>query len=235
MLTKCGSNLTALASKHTSLVQEETSALTRLTECRRTLLHHFQASSNSYFRLRTYLYDSRKPTIRGRVNERAVSFEVNAVSKPRDFDANDTGELFVVIDEDEMKDRLAETEHRYHNSTRVTRAASTLRNGEGSPSATANARQVQLYCKNLSDAVAIYTSPDQPFLPSAVSFLKQGRQELVLIADWLNDSVHVTRIENGEFRFVRYLDASRSGELVRPTALSAQTVMCGSDVKQGGY
>ena len=38
------------------------------------------------------------------------------------------------------------------------------------------------------------------------------------MADWLNDSVDVVRVENDQVHFVRYL-AAGSGDLVRPTVL----------------
>lgn len=198
------------------------------------------ANSNVDFRIVTRLFHSKETRIERQSNgvalRNAVSFEINDASKPRGFDANAAGDLFVVISEedatlgpDEAVRKLSINSfslmHGNTSKKEVQRDIyqRTLGRRNGRKDVLGISVQVRLYRKNLSDPIDTYISPTRHFLPTAVSFWEVGRQELLLIADWLNDSVHVARVESGKLRFVRFLHATGSGDLVRPTALDVDS------------
>lgn len=80
-------------------------------------------------------------------------------------------------------------------------------------------RKVLMYRRPGGDAVASYTPPCQPFQPSDVCFYKTGNQEFVLIADEAYSAIHVVRLLENRFRFVRYLTYG-CPLLKQPTALN---------------
>ncbi|XP_076458292.1 uncharacterized protein LOC143292015 [Babylonia areolata] len=183
-----------------------------------------QANSNGEFRLKTFLRRPRQKTvierkIRGDGNTRAVKFEINAASKPCGFDADSDGSLFLVINEEETTEP---TEGVFWQEDRSLPSKPVADQGEGRKMVV---RTVRLYRRNFSNHVDTYKSPLHHFFPTAVTFWKTERQELILIADSTNDCVHVARVNKGEFQFLRYLQASGCGDIVRPTAL---------DVDKGG-
>ncbi|KAK7506444.1 hypothetical protein BaRGS_00002556, partial [Batillaria attramentaria] len=80
-------------------------------------------------------------------------------------------------------------------------------------------REVRLYKYAKSDAIATYSPPASPFRPSDVCFYNLGGQEVLLVADELNDAIHVVKATNRSLEFDRYL-APGCPLLVRPTALN---------------
>ncbi|KAK7498256.1 hypothetical protein BaRGS_00010516 [Batillaria attramentaria] len=80
-------------------------------------------------------------------------------------------------------------------------------------------REVRLYKYGKPDAIATYSSPVTPFRPSDVCFYNLGGQEVLLVADELNDAIHVVKTTSRSFEFDRYL-APGCPLLVRPTALN---------------
>ena len=173
------------------------------------------ATSNCDFRVRARLFQQARILIEGNtppdvINARPVHFEVNDTYRPRGFDVSSNGELFVLISEEEADDVL------------YTKGKGPTRNLVHRPRDVLCA-QVHLYRKNLSDAVASYTSPLSHFFPTAVTFWTVGQQEFLLIADLLNDCVHVVQVVNGEFKFDRFLQSAGCGDLVRPTALDVDS------------
>ena len=79
--------------------------------------------------------------------------------------------------------------------------------------------KVQLFQKPAADAIDTYTPPTEVFQPSDVCFYMLGGQEVLLVADKLNDAIHVVNVQNGRLEFLRYL-ASGCPLLLRPTALN---------------
>lgn len=140
------------------------------------------------------------------------------IRRLHNFDANKAGELFAVIDDqagaDEQEDASSEK-----NKT-VTDMDSGASKNLGKEKEWAALRVVQLYKNGQDEAIATYTPPVEPFFPTDVCFWRPNDEEKLLIADWMNDCVHVVAVaEDGTCRFQRYL-AAGSGDIVRPTALN---------------
>ncbi|XP_025083698.1 uncharacterized protein LOC112557839 [Pomacea canaliculata] len=112
------------------------------------------------------------------------------------FDSNEQGTFFAVVDEDENKNSDDESMR-------------TNENKEGSR----RYRVVRLYSNKSDDPIATYT--EKNFFPSDVNFCGE---DVLLIADWMNDCVHVTRVSDRGIEFVCFLPGS--GDMVRPTALN---------------
>nr|KAG5709987.1 hypothetical protein BaRGS_030063 [Batillaria attramentaria] len=83
-------------------------------------------------------------------------------------------------------------------------------------------RTVRLYRRPQPDAIATYTPPVAPFQPSDVCFYTLGGHEVLLVADELNDAIHVVNVQDGRLSFARYL-APGCPLLVQPTALNTDT------------
>ena len=80
-------------------------------------------------------------------------------------------------------------------------------------------RWVRLYTRSYRHSTATYAPPTQRFLPSDVCFFGLGDREVLLIADELNDAIHVVGVTGGRLEFLRYL-APGCPLLVQPTALN---------------
>ncbi|KAK7481118.1 hypothetical protein BaRGS_00027658 [Batillaria attramentaria] len=100
--------------------------------------------------------------------------------------------------------------------------------------------QVLLFTHDTPKAVVAYSPPDsESFYPTDVCFYVIGGVTVLLVADWLGDSVHVLHVTEERLSFVRHLAADCT-ELVKPGALSTDwtgrlwvgcrggTVLCGS-------
>ncbi|XP_025082888.1 uncharacterized protein LOC112557321 [Pomacea canaliculata] len=122
------------------------------------------------------------------------------VQKIHNFDANLPGSFFAVVDEEEHQ----------HGDENSSHEAIISKNGQEN-----GYRVVRLYSRKSNDPIATYKSPKQPFFPTDVCFYDE---KLLLIADWMNDSVHVTKVTTTGLTFVDYLPGS--GNIVRPTALN---------------
>ncbi|KAK7474362.1 hypothetical protein BaRGS_00034410 [Batillaria attramentaria] len=83
-------------------------------------------------------------------------------------------------------------------------------------------RTVRLYRRPQPDAIATYSPPVTPFQPSDVCFYTLGGHEVLLVADELNDAIHVVNVQDGRLSFARYL-APGCPLLVQPTALNTDT------------
>nr|KAG5693560.1 hypothetical protein BaRGS_011685 [Batillaria attramentaria] len=83
-------------------------------------------------------------------------------------------------------------------------------------------RTVRLYRRPQSDAIATYSPPVAPFQPSDVCFYTLGGHEVLLVADELNDAIHLVNVQDGRLSFARYL-APGCPLLVQPTALNTDT------------
>ncbi|KAK7481535.1 hypothetical protein BaRGS_00027184 [Batillaria attramentaria] len=90
------------------------------------------------------------------------------------------------------------------------------------PSAPDLHRRVRLYRRSQPDAIATYSPPVTPFQPSDVCFYTLGGHEVLLVADELNDAIHVVNVQDGRLSFARYL-APGCPLLVQPTALNTDT------------
>ncbi|KAK7474366.1 hypothetical protein BaRGS_00034414 [Batillaria attramentaria] len=83
-------------------------------------------------------------------------------------------------------------------------------------------RTVRLYRRPQPDAIATYSPPITPFQPSDVCFYTLGGHEVLLVADELNDAIHVVNVQDGRLSFAHYL-APGCPLLVQPTALNTDT------------
>ena len=84
-------------------------------------------------------------------------------------------------------------------------------------------RKVRLFRRPEEDAVATYASPLAAFQPSDVCFFRMGgQQQLLLVANEMNDCVHVVDVEEGALIFLRYL-APGCPFLTQPTALNTDS------------
>nr|KAG5690075.1 hypothetical protein BaRGS_016383 [Batillaria attramentaria] len=83
-------------------------------------------------------------------------------------------------------------------------------------------RTVRLYRRPQPDAIATYSPPITPFQPSDVCFYTLGGDEVLLVADELNDAIHVVNVQDGRLSFAHYL-APGCPLLVQPTALNTDT------------
>nr|KAG5696876.1 hypothetical protein BaRGS_035286 [Batillaria attramentaria] len=83
-------------------------------------------------------------------------------------------------------------------------------------------RTVRLYRRPQPGAIATYSPPVAPFQPSDVCFYTLGGHEVLLVADELNDAIHVVNVQDGRLSFARYL-APGCPLLVQPTALNTDT------------
>lgn len=120
------------------------------------------------------------------------------VNTVHNFDANKSGELFCVIDE---KNNSEEDKKQTTRDVETDDLMAT--------------RFVSVFSRGQDESVMTYTPPCQQFFPTDVCFCDDGR---LLIADWMNDCVHVTKVDSGRCDFVSYLPGS--GDIVRPTALN---------------
>ncbi|KAK7503701.1 hypothetical protein BaRGS_00005240 [Batillaria attramentaria] len=80
-------------------------------------------------------------------------------------------------------------------------------------------RSVKLYESHNSSPTATYAPPVEPFQPSDVCFYNLNGQEVLLVADELNSTIHVVRVQEGQLQFLHYL-AEGCPVLVHPTALN---------------
>ncbi|KAK7481546.1 hypothetical protein BaRGS_00027195 [Batillaria attramentaria] len=80
-------------------------------------------------------------------------------------------------------------------------------------------RTVRLYRRPQPYAITTYSPPVAPFQPSDVCFYTLGGDEVLLVADELNDAIHVVNVQDGRLSFARYL-APGCPLLVQPTALN---------------
>ena len=94
---------------------------------------------------------------------------------------------------------------------------------EAQPPETQN--KVRLFQRPIADAVDTYVPPTKVFQPSDVCFCRLGGREVLLVADMLNDAIHVVNTENGCMEFLRYL-APGCPLLLHPTALNTDTKGC---------
>ncbi|KAK7481543.1 hypothetical protein BaRGS_00027192 [Batillaria attramentaria] len=83
-------------------------------------------------------------------------------------------------------------------------------------------RSVRLYRRPQPHAIDTYSPPVAPFQPSDVCFYTLGGHEVLLVADELNDVIHVVNVQDGRLSFARYL-APGCPLLVQPTALNTDT------------
>ncbi|XP_025079579.1 uncharacterized protein LOC112555410 [Pomacea canaliculata] len=120
------------------------------------------------------------------------------VNRAQNFDSNEHGTLFAVVEEE--KEKNSDNKSVKTNNSKADSRRS---------------RVVSLYSIRCNDPIATYTSPIQPFLPTDVCFCGD---DLLLISDWMNDCVHVTRVSDRGIVFDSYLPGS--GDMVRPTALN---------------
>ena len=179
--------------------------------------------SNNSFQLKVFL--DRKGAVIRKKDQDFVMMDysrllLNGLQTVCAFDANIRGNLFVIIGEGEGSLDSTWTGSDSEGNT----------DGEN----TIGKRTVILYRRDHEDPVATYSSPQQKSFTAAVCFWKPDDSgcEFLLVADWLNDSVHVVRVENDQLHFVRYL-AAGSSDLVRPTALyvdpNGETVWIGCE------
>ncbi|XP_025081706.1 uncharacterized protein LOC112556690 isoform X1 [Pomacea canaliculata] len=120
------------------------------------------------------------------------------VNRADNFDFNQQGTFFAVVDEEEEMN--SDDESMKTNKSKADSRRS---------------RVVRVYSIKCMDPIATYTSPIQPFFPTDVCFYGK---DVLLIADWMNDCVHVTRVSDSGIKFVDYLPGS--GDMVQPTALN---------------
>ena len=80
-------------------------------------------------------------------------------------------------------------------------------------------RKVLLYQQPEENPIAVYSPPNQPFQPSDVCFYKLAGRQVLLVADTLNDAIHVVDTQNGRLGFLGYL-APGCPLLLQPTALN---------------
>nr|KAG5693684.1 hypothetical protein BaRGS_008326 [Batillaria attramentaria] len=102
------------------------------------------------------------------------------------------------------------------------------------PKAPHQQRKVRLYGLHMFRAIAKYRPPETAFRPSDVCFYTLGGQEVLLVADELNNAIHVVDVQRKrglagyvskwsyELNFSRYL-APGCPLLVQPTALNTDT------------
>ena len=83
-------------------------------------------------------------------------------------------------------------------------------------------RKVLLYQKSEENPIAVYSPPIQPFQPSDVCFYWLDGRQVLLVADTLNDAIHVVDGQNGRLELLRYL-APGCPLLLQPTALNTDT------------
>ena len=81
-------------------------------------------------------------------------------------------------------------------------------------------RKVLLYRRPEKNACADYTPPTAVFQPSDVCFCRMNGQQLLLVADELNDAIHVVGLQNGLMVFLCWL-APGCPLLVQPTAMNS--------------
>ncbi|KAL8579592.1 hypothetical protein ACOMHN_025545 [Nucella lapillus] len=80
-------------------------------------------------------------------------------------------------------------------------------------------RKVHVYTQPGNTPIKTYQSPLQPFQPSDVCFYKLGDLDALLVADELNDVIHVVWQEGEELKFAGYV-AAGDPLLIQPTALN---------------
>jgi len=83
-------------------------------------------------------------------------------------------------------------------------------------------RKVLLYQQSEKKPIAAYSPPTQPFQPSDVCFCWLDDRQVLLVADTLNDAIHVVDGQNGRLELLRYL-APGCPLLLQPTALNTDT------------
>ncbi|XP_076466495.1 uncharacterized protein LOC143297856 [Babylonia areolata] len=80
-------------------------------------------------------------------------------------------------------------------------------------------RKVLMYQQPSSKPVSTYCPPVQPFQPSDVCFCTLGDRNVLLVADELNDTIHIVQQESGQLVFRDYL-AAGNPLITQPTALN---------------
>ncbi|XP_025081705.1 tripartite motif-containing protein 2-like isoform X2 [Pomacea canaliculata] len=118
------------------------------------------------------------------------------VSRAHNFDSNSDGTFFALVDEDE--DENSNDESKEKHEKKVDNRCS---------------RVVRLYSNKSGEPIGTYTTEN--FFPTDVCFCSS---DVLLIADWMNDCVHVTKVSDSGIEFIDYLPGS--GDMVRPTALN---------------
>lgn len=92
-----------------------------------------------------------------------------------------------------------------------------------------NQRTVSLYSPPGRNAIDTYISPLSPWQPSDVCFYNTGKEEtneVLLVADELNDTIHMLRVgEEGKLIFARFI-APGCPLLLQPTALNKDVNDC---------
>lgn len=165
------------------------------------------------------------------------TFEINT-SKPLTFDASKDEINFAVLEEDEMdpahEDNMyheheaavnvgeeGENEHVKEKEDDLEGAIETnsdqMQTERREPATT---RRVRVYRSASADPVGVYNPPEAAtFFPTDVCFWTMGGEEKLLVADWMNDAIHIVNIDDaGACHFERYLAAGH-GDLVKPSAL----------------
>ncbi|KAK7104578.1 uncharacterized protein [Littorina saxatilis] len=133
----------------------------------------------------------------------------------RAFDVDSTDQYFVIVEESKTSnsERKVQLFIRPHEDTPARSRERLALNTEGSatsPSSRTTATDVT------------YSSPSQPFKPADVCFYKKGHKEVLLIADEINDAIHVVHVRPEELEFTGYLCAGHP-LLVQPTALTVDS------------
>ncbi|KAK7479993.1 hypothetical protein BaRGS_00028726 [Batillaria attramentaria] len=137
-----------------------------------------------------------------------------------DFDANSTGELFAVVEQDRNGTNKT-TPILGKGKKRKMADDSSPGAGQGEGKLGAHSTHtVRLYRGQCYEAVAKYAPPELPFHPTDVCFCQIDGAEKLVVADYMNDRLHVVRVDAaGTCQFERYL-AAGSGYLVKPTTLN---------------
>ncbi|KAK7104515.1 tripartite motif-containing protein 5-like [Littorina saxatilis] len=139
----------------------------------------------------------------------------------RAFDVDSTGQHFVVVEGSKASD--SDRNVRLFNRPRVGTSARESR--EGSVASRSGLHTA---------AKATYSPPCQAFNPSDVCFYKKGGREVLLVADVMNDAIHVVHVHHDGLEFVCFLCAGHP-LLVKPTALTVDSrnrvwVACGGRI-----
>lgn len=80
-------------------------------------------------------------------------------------------------------------------------------------------RKVLLFEKDKEDAVAVFQPTVPSCQPSDVCFSPLGKDYVLLVADEMNDAIHVVDFQGGALKFLRFLSPG-CPLLVQPTALN---------------
>ncbi|KAK7104516.1 uncharacterized protein [Littorina saxatilis] len=131
----------------------------------------------------------------------------------RAFDVDSTGRYFVIVEESQTSesDRNVRLFKRPQEDTPARESQD--------PNEDGSALLHPLYTPL---GQLTYSPPSQPFKPSDVCFYKTDVQEVLLIADEINDAIHVVRVMSYKLEFAGYLCAGHP-LLVQPTALTVDS------------